>query len=262
MEYRVPKELLGFQNYKTIKGEKRGWKTYIMYLSPHKANSRGVNLCPKASKGCAKACLFNSGNARFKKVTDARLNKTEYFLSDLQGYMLQLDKELTKNKNKHFKTGDRNFAVRLNGTTDFRFENLKVKDGKNIFELHPDVQFYDYTKIAKRLGKTLPKNYHLTFSRSEDNHEEVVEVLNNGGNVAVVFDKLPETYLGFPVINGDNDDLRFLDEENVVVGLTYKVNSVEGGKENNAYALETGFVVEVDKLTEVEIMGEIRLKVA
>ena len=46
---------------------------------------------------------------------------------------------------------------------------------------------------------------------------------SNGMNVAVVFRKeLPATYLGRKVINGDETDLRFLDEKNVIVGLKAK----------------------------------------
>ncbi len=81
-----------------------------------------------------------------------------------------------------------------------------------------DVQFYDYTKIVKTFDRVLPANYHLTFSRSESNQAEVLKVLANGGNVAVVFNNLPETYLGYKVISGDETDLRFLDEKNVIVG--------------------------------------------
>lgn len=261
MAYKAPKDLLSFNNSKTIKSLKKGIKTYIMYLSPHKANSKGVNLCPKASAGCAKACLFNSGGARFNKVQNARMNKTEYFLSDMGTYMTQLDKEITKLTAKEARIGDYDVAIRLNGTTDFRFENLIVRDGKNIFELHPTIQFYDYTKIGKRFNVVLPANYHLTFSRSEINHEEVVEVLNNGGNVAVVFEEKPETYLGFPVIDGDENDLRFMDEKNVVVGLTYKRASIKGGGEINDDALKSGFVVTKEDL-EVANNEEIRVKVA
>lgn len=261
MAYDVPKNLLSVNNNKTIKGQKKGVRTYIMYLSPHKDNSKGVNLCPKASAGCAKACLFNSGAARFNRVQKGKRNKTEYFLSDMTGFMAQLDNEITKITAKEEKKGEFDVAIRLNGTTDFRFENLIVRDGKNIFELHPSIQFYDYTKIAKRFSIELPTNYHLTFSRSEINHKEVIEVLNNGGNVAVVFEEKPETYLGYPVIDGDESDLRFMDEKNVIVGLTYKRASVKGGKLINDDAIESGFVVtkEQVEMTENE---EIRLKIA
>jgi hypothetical protein len=81
----------------------------------------------------------------------------------------------------------------------------------------------------------MPSNYHLTFSRSEVNEADCREVLDAGGNIAVVFKicdcKRPckheiqdgvYTYMGRPVINGDRDDLRFLDPAGVVVGLKAK----------------------------------------
>ena len=104
-------------------------------------------------------------------------------------------------------------------------------------------QFYDYTKNYTRFNKVLPSNYHLTFSRSEINHEIAMDILSKGHNVAMVFDKLPETYNGYKVVNGDETDLRFLDEKNVIVGLKYKKITGKGGAEKNKEALQNGFVV-------------------
>jgi hypothetical protein len=41
-------------------------------------------------------------------------------------------------------------------------------------------------------------------------------------NVAVVFDKLPETYMGRPVNDADEHDLRFLDPQGTIAGLKAK----------------------------------------
>ena len=107
-------------------------------------------------------------------------------------------------------------------------------DGKTVFEIFPDVQWYDYTKIAKRMfpGSDASKyqNYHLTFSRSESNEAIAKTVIGTGGNVAVVFGngakkgkvKLPKQFWGYSVICGDTNDLRFLDKKGVIVGLTAK----------------------------------------
>ena len=268
MIYTIPNNLLSTKNSKTIKGEKYGYTTYIMYLAPYKQNSKGVNLCAKATKGCAAACLFKSGAARFDKVQQGKINKSEYFIHDFKGFMNQLYNEISKIVAKHeIIEGDvklalngkvlrhKKFAIRLNGTSDIPFENIKVKDNKNIFELFPDVQFYDYTKLDQRFdNKILPANYQLTFSRSEDNDNETLDILNRGFNVAVVFgvkdeNDLPDTYLGYPVINGDESDLRFLDDENVVVGLKYKLMTGKGTKGLNKKMLEENpFIVDVAKL--------------
>jgi len=233
-------ELLSRNNAKTIKGEEKGYLTHIMYLSPHKQNSKGKNLCPNASVGCSTGCLYNSGRAMFSNVNQGRINKTELFLSNQKGFMFKLFSELLIVSNK---ITEFNSVVRLNGTSDIPFENIKFMDGKNIFEIFPEIQFYDYTKNPKRFDKVLPKNYHLTFSRDEENDAIAFKLLKRGINIACVFDKLPETYKGYKVINGDEDDLRFLDPKGVIVGLKYKKATVKGGSEMNKKAYKTGFVI-------------------
>ena len=109
--------------------------------------------------------------------------------------------------------------------------------------MFPDAQFYDYTKNYVRLEKrTLPKNYHITFSRSETNEAKALEMLNLGYNSAFVFDKLPTSYKGFKVVDGDKNDLRFLDEKNVIVGLKYKKLTGKGA--DNSKGIKSNFVIE------------------
>tara|TARA_Y100000389_G_C17134671_1_gene351937 strand:- start:104 stop:496 length:393 start_codon:yes stop_codon:yes gene_type:complete len=104
--------------------------------------------------------------------------------------------------------------VRLNGTTDIRWELIKI-EGKNIFELFPNVQFYDYTKISNRKVADYP-NYHLTWSYSNANPEYAKlldKIIEGGMNVAVVFrsEYKKSLWCTYPVVDGDKDDLRFLD---------------------------------------------------
>lgn len=237
--YKKPKTLLGTQNAKTIKGEYLGYKTLILYLSPERQNSMGKNLCPKATKGCAEACLFTAGRGRFTNVYNARINKTEYFLRDRNSFMNDLVKEIEFSIKKY---GEESICVRLNGTSDIPYENIPVDGYKNIFERFPSVQFYDYTKVFTRLTKQLPKNYHLTFSRAEtkDNHNNVEKAIALGFNVSVVFavkdeTQLPETYLGRKVINGDIHDLLFMHEKNIIVGLKAKG---KGKKDKSGFVLQ------------------------
>jgi hypothetical protein len=254
------KNLLSTNNSKTIKGEKLGYTTYILYLAPHTQNSKGINLCSHASPGCAKACLFNSGAARFDNVQKGKRNKTEWYLQDREGFMLKLDAEITaiKNKRKHA-TSENTPVVRLNGTSDVPFEKFIIRDNKNIFDLHPEIQFYDYTKNHIRFTKVLPSNYHLTFSMSETNKDKSMELLSLGANVAIVFgvknaNQLPETYKGYEVINGDESDLRFLDKQNVIVGLKYKLITGKGTKGQNKENLEENdFIVTVEDEMEMKI---------
>ena len=242
--YNVPSKLLTTNNAKTIKGEKKNYTTYILYMNSYTQNSKGINLCSHASKGCASACLLNTGYGGFmSNVKDGRANKTEYYLADRVKFLQQLAKEITKAEIKHNKKNEK-FAIRLNGTTDIRWEKFNIFNGKNIFELFPNITFYDYTKNPKRMDLNIA-NYHLTFSKSESNDEAVKTVLANGGNVAMVFDKLPTEYMGYKVINGDESDLRFLDGDNVIVGLKYK--KLTDGTDNNL-AFETGFAIRVSEL--------------
>jgi len=250
MNHYVPKFLLGTKNNKTIKGEKYGWITYIMYLAPFTQNATGKNVCSHSSAGCVEACLFGSGKGSMSNVEIGRVNKTNYFLADRQNYLNQLYTEIDKLVKKHSKLDER-VCIRLNGTSDLSWEKFKVKDNKSIIELFPQVQFYDYTKNYIRFSRTLPSNYHLTFSRSEVNDDKVEELLSQGHNVAVVFDKLPETYKGYKVVNGDLSDLRFKDEKNVVVGLKYKKMTGKGA--DNQKAFESGFALKIENLEEEKV---------
>jgi len=207
---------------KTIKGLKEGFLTGIMYLAPSKLS--GKNLCPNASLGCIESCLNLAGRGVFNTVQKARIKKSKYFLNHKNEFMLNLvnsvDKLIRKAERENLIP-----VVRLNGTSDIPFENITiVKDGiihGNIFTMFPELQFYDYTKSPKRNVIDIP-NYHLTFSRSETNDNLIPDVIKQGLNVAVVFDKLPSKYLGLNVFNGDQSDLRFKDPENSIIGLIAK----------------------------------------
>lgn len=240
MSYYVPNNLLNRGgDAKTIKGEKKNWKTYIMYMSPFTANSLGVNVCPHATAGCAAACLNEAGRGGFtSSVQKGRRNKTEFFLQNRVGFLEKLYKELTLISKRH---AGENVAIRLNGTSDIRFEKFKVRDGKNLMELFPNLQFYDYTKNHLRFGIELPKNYSLVFSRSETNHDKAIDLLNKGVNVAMVFDVPPTNFEGFQVVDGDETDLRFLDNQGVIVGLKYKKLTGKGA--DNNFAFESGFAI-------------------
>lgn len=237
--------LLTSNNAKTLKGEKKGYKTFILYMSPFTQNIKGTNLCSHASNGCANACLFGSGRGgMFTKIEQARVNKTNFFVTERQLFLERMVNEITKHIKKYGDT----LAIRMNSTSDVVWEKLKVNVfGKSIIELFPNVQFYDYTKnhirYKKYLNNQLPSNYHLTFSRSEVNDDIAMEILSKGGNVAMVFNKIPTEYKGYKVINGDENDLRFIDDNNVIVGLKYKLLTKKGS--DNKLAYESNFAIEI-----------------
>ena len=206
-------KLLTLGNTKTVKGEAMGYQTYIMHLAP--STLSGYNTCPMASEGCASACLNTAGRGRFTAIQEARIRKTKWFFENREDFMYTLVKDIKAAIRKAEREG---FipVFRLNGTSDIRWETVSVLDYRNIMEMFPNVQFYDYTKLPNR--RDIPSNYHLTFSRSESNEH----LIPQGMNVAVVFDSLPDVWMGRKVIDGTETDLRFLDEQNVVVGLLAK----------------------------------------
>lgn len=210
--------LLTVENAKTTKGEKLGILTGILYLAP--ANESGVmNTCPSATPECRYACLFTAGRGRFDSVRHGRIRKTLWLARDRAGFVEELKRNVTWLVARASKLGLQP-AIRINGTSDLPW--LAVELAK----IFPDVQFYDYTKHPKPWLRTLP-NYHLTFSHSGHNAQECVHALQHGINVAVVFstrrgDALPDSWCGYPVIDGDLHDCRFLDPAGVVVGLRAK----------------------------------------
>lgn len=219
-------------NAKTIKSDKGGeYLTAILYMAPADIVP-GINVCPMADKaGCKQACLYSAGRGAFNNVQQARIRKTEFFRDNPIGFVDQLASDIVKAQKKADKLGVK-LAVRLNGTSDIAWENQKGSDGLSLMDQFPDIQFYDYTKLP---GRKVPSNYHLTVSYSEASTKYAEKVRLYSHNWAVVFkDSLPESFHGRKVINGDRDDLRFLDPEKVVVGLIAKGKAKQDS---------TGFVI-------------------
>ena len=224
---------------KTVKGETLGFLTGILYLAP--ATTTKWNTCPMAKIAqCDKACLNTAGRGAFSSVQTARVNKTIWFFEERDSFMQQLVVDVKRVIRKAQRKGLVPL-IRLNGTSDIRWETIGLTvDGvayDNIFDVFPDVSFYDYTKDANRKG--LPFNYDLTFSYSgvEGFQPFVQKALLNNMRMAVVFRKeqdIPATFKGIRVVSGDNSDVRHLDDDGVIVGLYAK------GK---AKLDQTGFVV-------------------
>ena len=208
-----------YSQTKMAKGEKFGYKTAILHLAPFDLS--GKNVCPKASRECAAACLNTSGRGQMGSVQKARLNKTNLFWTNKNAFLWQLSREIEQLKKRAARQGYK-FAVRLNGTSDLAWHRMKVDGGGSLMEIHQDVQFYDYTKVLNYLDHDLD-NYHITFSDSGTNQEDQLAAIKKGANVAVVFkDKLPTRWMQRRVINGDKHDLRFKDPRGVIVGLVAK----------------------------------------
>lgn len=239
-------DLLTLSNPKTDKGAKRGYATAVLHLSPSRGagvvlpSGSVANVCPKATPGCEAACLNTAGRGGIGLTTKgdnpiqrARRERTRLFLEERDDFLVQLVREIEN----HIRRAERAGlvpVVRLNGTSDLRFESRTVAglaDGTTIFERFPSLTFYDYTKIPNRRG--IPDNYDLTFSLAETDRSrrESAVALANGFRVAVVLSgagdsvhprPFPRTWNGRRLVDGDVSDLRFLDPPGVYVGLRAK----------------------------------------
>ena len=235
---RFPKtpRILG-TSLKVEKSKKDNTLTAVIYLSASDRSEMfgGFNTCPHASEGCRAACLgHTAGRLTMDSSQNAQVWKTLLFRYDRCTFLTLLEAEIRAHLRRAKRKG-LHCSVRLNGSSDIAWERV----APGLFELFPTVQFYDYTKSLSRMadmaeGK-LPTNYHLTFSRSEDTSEDVVDMLiDRGCNVAVVFrDADVAQWRGHAVIDGDTTDYRAGDPRGVIVGL-----SVKGNVEDN-----TGFYV-------------------
>jgi hypothetical protein len=230
-------------NAKTIKGQKQGFMTGILYMAPF--NISGRNVCPMAEIAqCDKACLYSAGRGAMTSVQKARISKAKFYFEDRASFMQILSKDISRLVRKAAKAGMVPL-VRLNGTSDIKWENVPVTIGSvtydNLMQVFPDVQFYDYTKIANRTS--LPANYDLTFSYSGvlEFQKYVTKAVQSGMRIAAVFrdrKSIPKSFMGLDCVDGDNTDIRHLDPHGVIVALYAK------GK---AKKDTTGFVIDTPK---------------
>lgn len=210
----------------------RNWLNCINYMAP--ADTAGVgNLCPHATAGCKALCLGEwSGQAAMRQegadnlVTLSRKAKARFYMTDRRAFMVECAAHIDRALARARDAGQR-LCVRMNGSTDIAWEGASV-EGRRLMSLFPDVQFVDYTKSVKRALRALsdptwPKNYHLTFSRSETNEADCLRVLAAGGQLAVVSSmKRPRAWRGYRTVDGDRHDLRHLDARGCVVWLSPK----------------------------------------
>ncbi len=237
-------KLLTPGNPKTEKGRGAGYWTFILHLAP--ARLSGFNVCPMATKGCRAACLNTAGRGGImaghgiltaadiaagirNTIQHARIRRTRLYFENRDQFMTALVCDINKAIAKARRAGYTP-AFRLNGTSDIRWENVRDVQGRNVFDLFPTTQFYDYTKIPNR--RNLPSNYSLTFSLADGNDSHATAAFANGLNFAVVFrDKaavaryMASGFMDRPVACGDDTDLRFLDPKSHVIALYAKGNA-------------------------------------
>ncbi len=197
-------------------------------------NLQKVNLCKKATNGCAISCIYHQGilkNSDFSKhkMKQARIKRTLRFLIQREDFFNQLIKEI-KALVRKAKRKDLIPCIQLNGTSDILWEKEKFIyediEYKNIMELFPTLSFFDYTKYdILKSRKKLPKNYFLTYSRAGkhkgvlvDPWEDLKNILNNKIDVAIIFTKEIKDYIlenrkynDYKIIDGDLYNCRIYD---------------------------------------------------
>ena len=209
--------LLTTNNYKILKAKGFGYLQVGLHLAPYDLS--GHQVCAYSTSACRKSCLFRAGNGSMTKIQKGRIKKTQYFFENTEGFLAEFDAEIYYYERIAKKEG-LILVIRPNLTSDIDFQKI-IYRGQTIFEMFPHLQFFDYTKDYKRIS--LYPNYDLTYSYDQINHKKAMNIVNSNKRLAVVFeDKLPETFLGRKVINGDVHDLTFLHPENVILGLKYK----------------------------------------
>lgn len=218
---------------------------YDMSLSLAPAKTSGHNVCPWSTPACRAGCVAFVGHGGIpshipgRSVTERRSLRVKFLVEHRDAFCTLVRHELYLGFYK-FNTGRacpdwQPIGCRFNAFSDIPWEEVApwmltfptLHSGKSY------VQAYDYTKNYDRKP---PDNYHLVYSCRDNSIEEddrIVKRLWEQENVAIVFhvlyrpnahkqDPLPNDYLGFPVIDGDHDDTRYLDPRGVIVGLRCK----------------------------------------
>lgn len=236
-------KILG-ESVKVNKGEKKGYLSAVVYLAAgDRSKAYGEQeMCPWRSPSCGPLCLgHTTGRVALTSGQNAQAWKTLLFVHARRWFEELLIDDIRKHVERARRKG-LTPCVRLNGSSDIPWERVFP----DVFRAFPDLQFYDYTKSRARAldfatgAKGFPPNYHLTYSRSEnDGNWRVSALCAEGVSVAVVGESVSTVSRilgrGLPVVDGDETDLRFLDPRGCLVWLSPKGTACKRD--------DTGFVV-------------------
>ncbi len=196
------------------------WLVAGLSLAP--SDLSGYRVCTHENHaGCKLTCLYFAGRGAMTTVQTSRITKTKLLFEDQDTFYKLLDKEIYM-MIRYADRKKKQLALRLNVLSDIDWEN------RIDMESYP-CQFYDYTKRPKRLSN-LPNNYNLTLSMYSNLLKSpkyfdyfMTQAKQTNTNVSAVFeDHIPEKFYGYPTINGDDNDLRFLDPKPCCVALKAK----------------------------------------
>ena len=190
-----------------------------------------LTLCPRSTEACRQACSpATSLNSQFPDADKTRLVREVFMLFRPElAFALTWD-GLRKLRSKH----GTKCRWRVNIADDVRWELL----APGLMRIVPA---YSYTKFspAERKGSD---GFSVVYSATERHSDaDIADMVGAGHRVAVVLDvprlKVPATWQGMDVVNGDKTDDLFEHPVGTVVGLSAKGVS----KEVKAEMRKSGF---------------------
>jgi len=213
---------------------------------------RKASLCPRSTPACRAHCLVHSGMGMAHRTLRARHERTRRFLDDRKAFLRDLERDIDRHA-RHAEERKLKPCVRLNATSDVNW----FKTAPWLFWNFPHVQFYDYTKRPdmyqqwRETGMSMYSggkplwNVHLSFSWSgtRDNAQYCRNMIQRSFQcdnlpLQIVVPDVGKTYddrvenvklrlgvdLGY-YTDGDEHDLRFLDDDPTIVVLKVKHTS-------------------------------------
>jgi hypothetical protein len=200
--------------------------TSVVYGAPHSsafASPKDGTTCENSTPECRAACLgTTAGRMVMRPVAESRLWKTTLRRGAPAAFQALLLLDIAANHRRAVKEGKPAY-FRGDGTTDHGDAERIARAG-----LAEGTTLYDYTKDVARAFRSLEVDgYHVTLSYTGRNLADCLAYLAAGGNVAVVTDLAkgdakPDTFHGFPTVDGDAHDLRPIDGAGTVALLTWK----------------------------------------
>jgi len=241
----------GKMNTKIGKNKNDNFLIFSLNLKPAEIEIDGKikDVCPWRTKGCTLACVGTNGHFQMKNGSayKAQVRRTTMFFKERNEFLTILLEEMYYAR-KQAKRKDATAVFRLNAYSDINWERITTSylnkyglygEGTSFYDIFSDCLFYDYTKDRKKALTNTVENYSLVYSHHEETSlKDSLELVENGQNVSIIFEEIPETFHGMPVFNGDKDDNRFLDPKGHIIGLKFK-----GNKKKLLQAIADGFCI-------------------
>jgi hypothetical protein len=224
-------------NYKLKKALDKGIVQMGVEMLPYTFG--GIeNLCKFASKDCIKVCVEQAGHSSLPVVYNARLARTQLFNKDNVEFLRLLINEIN-----YYSGIYSNLTVRPNVFSEIQWKDIYYEN-KNLFQWCKNITFMDYIKNPKSVYLNIP-NYFTLYSGQQDTKHIWLKLLKDSKPVALVFNKVPQEYEGYEVVNGDEDDyiIRYKDKP-VIVGLKYK-QVIKKGVKNSELLKNNKLVIQL-----------------